>query len=129
MTSVLVSLLVLACFSSATPDNCYFESSSVHDLTTVTKCLFNVPFSERIRQEALDNLRKTVPLYAFRDIVKDSPPSPLTHIQVDLFAEFDRIENTTYDNDYDFQSDVSSVFIRLKDAHTLYVLCMVQLFI
>jgi hypothetical protein len=77
--------------------------------------------SPSTQMRTVDTLRKTVPLYVFRDTAIDSPPSVgLTHITVDLNANLNRIGTTLYNSESDFQQDIASVFMSLKDPHTVY---------
>jgi len=121
MKFILQVALMLGLVVLISGQNCRFSTTKAYDYSDILKCLDQVPFSATLRTATMANVRKTMQLYAFRDIVKNSPESPLTHISVDLDAEFTRIEQATYNTDYDFQSDLAGVFLKLKDAHTLFV--------
>lgn len=116
VTTALVVLVALSAATATYAAGCSFAARTFHSYEEVYKCLEQVPFSESLRTSTLDNLRKTFSLYAFRDIVKNSPISgSLTHIQVDLNKEFDRIASAKYDSDWDFQDDIANVVMQLRD--------------
>ena len=98
---LLVLAIILGLWLSASAQSCTFGQRTFHSYEDIQNCLAQIPFSSELRKATLDNLRKTFSLYAFRDIVKNSPQSgSLTRIQTDLFAEFDRIEKATYTSDW-----------------------------
>lgn len=116
-------VLVSASLALQVSAQCEFNARTFHTYQEVYQCLEQVPFSESLRQTTLQNLRKTFSLYAFKDIVKNSPSTPvLSHIQTDLFKEFDRIAAASYSSDWDFQDDVAQVVLSLKDPQ-----CVVSL--
>eukprot|EP00762_Andalucia_godoyi_P003826 ANDGO_08529.mRNA.1 hypothetical protein len=81
-------------------------------------CVDLIPLSSTVQSQTVAQLRNLVKLYAFADISTDSG-APF-YIKVDLNAELDRIAATAYASDYAFHQDLSEVFARLGDAHTLY---------
>jgi hypothetical protein len=116
VASALLVLVAASLASSANAAGCSFTGRTFHSYEEVYKCLEQVPFSDSLRQATLSNLRKTFSMYAFRDIAKNSPASgSLSHIQTDLFKEFDRIASASYESDWDFQDDVANVVLSLKD--------------
>eukprot|EP00013_Stygamoeba_regulata_P009325 CAMPEP_0177675720 /NCGR_PEP_ID=MMETSP0447-20121125/27361_1 /TAXON_ID=0 /ORGANISM="Stygamoeba regulata, Strain BSH-02190019" /LENGTH=644 /DNA_ID=CAMNT_0019184145 /DNA_START=163 /DNA_END=2097 /DNA_ORIENTATION=- len=101
---------------------CSFEVNQVVTLDSVLQCVQSVPFSEEVRTATLDTMTRTFPLYAFFDIVQNSPDPIHFPMQVDLEAELSRIGQKSYSSDWDFQQDLGALFRSLNDGHTIYLL-------
>jgi hypothetical protein len=88
-----LALLVLTAAASQAHAQgvCSLQAKEVASLDDVLKCVRSVPFSEEVRTATLDTMRRTFPLYAFFDIVRDSPDPVHFPMQVDLEQELDRI--------------------------------------
>eukprot|EP01118_Nematostelium_gracile_P005246 TRINITY_DN1643_c0_g2_i3.p1 TRINITY_DN1643_c0_g2~~TRINITY_DN1643_c0_g2_i3.p1 ORF type:complete len:587 (-),score=101.46 TRINITY_DN1643_c0_g2_i3:101-1861(-) len=96
-------------------------TTALLDLPTVRTCMESI--TPNLQSATIDTVSKIMKMYAFRDIVKDSPDDGvdgLLHIQTDLDAAFETIAQTSYEFDYQFQEAVSRVYKGLKDPHTLY---------
>ncbi|EAU84152.2 hypothetical protein CC1G_08693 [Coprinopsis cinerea okayama7 len=86
----------------------------------VLACYKSWPFNETIRQNVLTTLSRVFDFYTFENYYLDSP-HPFEGSTSDIRAHIDRINNTVYENDYDFHKDVLDFTLRLNDAHTRYV--------
>lgn len=81
------------------------------------RCFDTVPFNATRRDAIVDLLSKSMQLYSFLDIAV-SPPAPFE--PVDLLAELDNIRSTVFASDLRMHLAISSIFRKLRDAHTDY---------
>jgi hypothetical protein len=76
LASLALVLLVVASASA----QCNFAARQLYPLQDIIKCQNQVPFSDAFRQATLDTVSKVMRLYAFRDIVANSPQSGLSYV-------------------------------------------------
>ncbi|KAL9649024.1 hypothetical protein ABK040_008401 [Willaertia magna] len=121
MKLLLVGLLLLLTFVSALVkgDDCVLNAMQPVPYTQLKNCATSIPFSQKIKDDTLTSVKKTIPLYIFVDIAKQSP-DPNIILSVDLKAGLDEITNQQFTTDFDFHQSVVSLFRKLNDGHTLY---------
>ena len=69
----LIALVLCCAVPLASASLCEFTEGGFYLRKDVLSCFYSVPFSESVRIQTLDTLNKTKELYAFVDIVHDSP--------------------------------------------------------
>ena len=116
----LIALVLCCAVPLASASLCEFTEGGFYLRKDVLSCFYSVPFSESVRIQTLDTLNKTKELYAFVDIVHDSPDQENLPLSVDIQAELARIGRKQYTNDFDFHDDLRALYVRLGDAHTQY---------
>jgi hypothetical protein len=124
-SAFVITFVVAIVWNGATvlADPCTFPANTQNGLwvglpSQITACLNAIPFNVNIRDQTIPVLQNVVTLYSYTDIATNAPPP--YHIQVDLFAQLNRISTTTYARDFDFHLDVANVFMALQDGHTVY---------
>lgn len=113
--------LICACDCS-----CIFYGDQFYSIIQVRDCIEAIPFSEKVRQDTIDNALKNYQLYVFKDIVRDSPSSELNHIAVDIesgtqrlwmksenFPELEGMRTKNYSNDFQFQRDIGNLVYKV----------------
>ncbi|KAF8651179.1 hypothetical protein AX16_004834 [Volvariella volvacea WC 439] len=83
----------------------------------VLACLKSFPFQEELRQNVLTNIARVFDFFTFEEYYLDSPP-PFQESTIDIRAEINRINQTIYATDYDFNKDVYDFTTQLNDGHT-----------
>lgn len=85
-------------------------------------CLTLLPYNNYIVKTTIDTLRKSLSLFTFLELAAAPPMnSGLTGlIPVSLEDQLNRISNTVYNNDFEFQNDLAQVYSYMNDAHSLY---------
>eukprot|EP01119_Soliformovum_irregulare_P011568 TRINITY_DN2911_c0_g1_i1.p1 TRINITY_DN2911_c0_g1~~TRINITY_DN2911_c0_g1_i1.p1 ORF type:complete len:629 (-),score=162.68 TRINITY_DN2911_c0_g1_i1:176-2062(-) len=115
-----VSFLLCLWISHIVADPCRFTGNFFYSRDAIFSCFDSIPFDERIKETTLNALQKAMPLFTFLDIASHPPPDfPLE--RVNLYKEFQRINTSSYQGDFDFHMDLTKTFLKLKDAHTKYV--------
>jgi len=118
-TALFVAVIVAAV---CTADPCVFKAGTMVPYDSALECIRTVAFNKEIFDSTLDTIAKSLPLYVFIDIARDSPDPVNIPMQVDLLGDIARIKASTYSRDYDFHRDVQEVFRPLYDGHTWYYL-------
>lgn len=84
-------------------------------------CLQSFEFDETIRQNVLTNIDRVYNRFYTFDVYAENAQAPWTESKLDIAAEIQRLNTTTYDTDYAFQMDVINTFNSgLNDGHTVY---------
>jgi len=107
-------------------DDCNFPFTYTSGSNTITvasysavqNCFAAVPFSSTFRDETVAVLYQLFNLYSFTDMVSNSGEP--WNLQVDVWAELNRINTTAYPSDYAMVADIQTFFNKLYDAHTQY---------
>lgn len=112
--AALIPFVVSQCDSS-----CAFPlRDKEYSYSLATRCVKQCfPYNRTLALHTTQQLRLALQLYAFLDI-SVAPPAPFE--AVDLLAELNHIDNSTYPTDFDFHQAIRGVFLRLRDAHTNY---------
>eukprot|EP01128_Nolandella_sp_AFSM9_P012426 TRINITY_DN9271_c0_g1_i1.p1 TRINITY_DN9271_c0_g1~~TRINITY_DN9271_c0_g1_i1.p1 ORF type:complete len:616 (+),score=146.32 TRINITY_DN9271_c0_g1_i1:33-1850(+) len=118
-------LLGLALVALVSAQACHLQSSRIsqelYDVAHVNNCMNLVPADGHIVNATIDTVTKALQSYAFRDAVRDSPPSDhLLHISVDLLKQLPILQNTAWSSDIEFHNALTELFVSLKDPHTVY---------
>eukprot|EP00007_Cunea_sp_BSH-02190019_P009938 CAMPEP_0174230054 /NCGR_PEP_ID=MMETSP0417-20130205/888_1 /TAXON_ID=242541 /ORGANISM="Mayorella sp, Strain BSH-02190019" /LENGTH=645 /DNA_ID=CAMNT_0015307679 /DNA_START=152 /DNA_END=2086 /DNA_ORIENTATION=- len=116
---LLASALALATVSVSASELCQFTQGKIATFQEAHDCFQSVPFNESVRAQTIDTLRKVMQLYVFLDIANKSP-APQLPVSVDILSELDRISRQFYANDFQFQDDLRTQYLRFFDAHTQY---------
>ncbi|KAI9513403.1 hypothetical protein F5148DRAFT_3736 [Russula earlei] len=83
-------------------------------------CQKSFPFNETLRQNVLSVVSRVFDFYTFEDFYLDSPP-PFQESTKNIRAELERISNTPYATDYDFNMDLYDLTNQLNDGHTRWL--------
>ncbi|KAH8986955.1 hypothetical protein EDB86DRAFT_2211251 [Lactarius hatsudake] len=82
-------------------------------------CLRSFPFNETLRRNVMTTVSRVFDFYTFEDYYpRSSTPFPST---INIRAELDRINSTSYATDYDFNLDLYNTINQLNDGHTLWL--------
>ncbi|KAH8731735.1 peptidase S41 family protein-like protein [Phaeosphaeriaceae sp. PMI808] len=83
-------------------------------------CLKSVPISQRDATTTIDALKKMVEFQSTITYLK-SPPQGWPNEKVDVLAGLNdigmKVKNGGYANEYDFETDIASLFIKAHDGH------------
>ncbi|PFH53432.1 hypothetical protein AMATHDRAFT_1097 [Amanita thiersii Skay4041] len=80
-------------------------------------CMKAFPFNETLRQNVLTNIARVFDFFTFEDYYLNSP-APFQESTIDIRATINRINQTTYATDYDFNKDLYDFTTQLNDGHT-----------
>jgi hypothetical protein len=78
--SFIAGLALLLLVAASANAQCSFTARQLYPLQDIIKCQGQVPFSDAYRRATLDTVSKVFRLYAFRDIVANSPESGLSYV-------------------------------------------------
>ena len=74
---------------------CTLEPNQTYSWDEVWSCLQQIPASPDVQTMTMDMVQKSLNIYAFKDIVNDSPTSNLIHISVNLDQAWKNVTITT----------------------------------
>ncbi|KIY70218.1 hypothetical protein CYLTODRAFT_488261, partial [Cylindrobasidium torrendii FP15055 ss-10] len=80
-------------------------------------CLKSFPFNETLRQNVLANANGVLNFFTFEPYYINSPP-PFEESTQDIRGELNRMSNTAYETDYDFNWDLYVTSSQYNDGHT-----------
>eukprot|EP01100_Stratorugosa_tubuloviscum_P002689 TRINITY_DN163_c0_g2_i1.p1 TRINITY_DN163_c0_g2~~TRINITY_DN163_c0_g2_i1.p1 ORF type:complete len:706 (-),score=303.08 TRINITY_DN163_c0_g2_i1:139-2256(-) len=102
-----------------TEDKCSFNLGTYTTFESFINCLNQIPFNTTVRDSTLQALKSAAELYTFLDISNQSPDENLP-MQVDLIKELNKIWQRIYINDLQFQLELTTMYLKLNDAHSQY---------
>lgn len=83
-------------------------------------CLKSVGIKQKAAGDTIDALKKMVEFQSTISYLKD-PPKGYPNEKVDIMAGLDNIKNNVatgvYKNEYDFETDIASLFVKAHDGH------------
>jgi hypothetical protein len=93
------------------------------------RCLNSFPFDQRLFDETIESIRRTMPLIVFLDTARNTPDKQYQP-DYDLQAKFDQIrKKRDWINDREWQERLSKAFLPMNDAHLSYSpLCYRQIY-
>jgi hypothetical protein len=108
---------------------CAQISSFVEDSTAIVPsvpaelalaCLKSVPIKSKDASTTIEELKKMVEFQSTISYLKD-PPKGWPNEKVDILAGLDsiasKISTSDYSNEYDFENDIASLFVKAHDGH------------
>ncbi|KAI0909550.1 hypothetical protein F4823DRAFT_638737 [Ustulina deusta] len=98
------------------------SSSGVIDGQTALNCLQSFPFNATKAGEFLTEIRKYIQFQSTLEVLK-SPPDTYASTGVDILGGLDKIGNTTYKNQFQFDSDLRSLIRSANDGHFFLFPC------
>ncbi|KAJ3577983.1 hypothetical protein NPX13_g2581 [Xylaria arbuscula] len=96
--------------------------SGVIDGQTAFNCLESFPFDATKARDFLAEIRKYFQFQSTLEVLK-SPPDTYTSIGVDILEGLDKIGNTTYKNQFQFDSDLRNLIRSANDGHFFILPC------
>ncbi len=75
----------------------------------MANCLKSFPFREDLRTNLLDAAERVIDFYTYETTALNAP-APYQDSSIDLRAEFERVKNQKYDDDYSFNLDMYNIF-------------------
>ncbi|PRP88678.1 hypothetical protein PROFUN_02774 [Planoprotostelium fungivorum] len=121
---LLLILALLTVASALTDQQCLELRNDTRYLAEdVLGCYRKVPLSAQEKSDTLDNLKKVLEFYVFKEAVRDSPtPGPFIHIRVHIDETLEDIRKSTASDSIGawdfFQIIQDKIFTPLADAHT-----------
>jgi len=104
----------------AQTSTCQFTTNAFYRFNETRACLESIAFDNQLRQKTLDTISKTIPLYVFKDIARQSPdPNIVLSVNIEQGIK-NLVQQESFANDYEFQHSVVNLFRSLNDGHTLY---------
>lgn len=83
-------------------------------------CLKSVPISQRAASSTINAIKQMVEFQSTITYLKD-PPKGWPNERVDIVAGLDtiskKVDNGEYSNEYDFETDIASLFVKAHDGH------------
>lgn len=76
--------------------------------------------NETIKDNVIDVVNKTFALQTSINYQIQAPAPFQNDVHVDIMAQLKRIKSQSYQTQYDFHLDISSVIKKLQDGHTVY---------
>lgn len=96
-------------------------------------CLHNSPYNKTRAYNTVQSIINALQFYVFLDTIKTRSPLALPDDLVnrtilpnqpfDIIADLTKIQNTTFQTDYLFDSALTTIIKRLRDGHTQYTSC------
>lgn len=86
---------------------------------SVNDCYQEFAFSKSIQNQTMTVVDNIMSVYAFTDIVNDSP-NPDFQPNYDILKRFEAIKNKVYNSDFEFHQELDLAFVPLNDGHTVY---------
>ncbi|KAI8948226.1 hypothetical protein F4801DRAFT_557938 [Xylaria longipes] len=107
----------------ASRDDCYTamqlveeSSSGFIDGKAALNCLLSLPFDSNRAGAFLTEIRKYIQFQSTLEVLK-SPPDTYISPAVDILGGLDKISNTTYTNQYEFDLDIGNLIRSANDGH------------
>lgn len=117
-------MLTVLAITTASLQACFMPRSlTVYPMEDALQCLRAAPLTDDVFARTQFTMSHLAELNAFADIARD-PPEPYKHLATDVWADLDAINSTFSTGNHsawDYHAALSEVFLKLKDAHTLYV--------
>ncbi|PSN74739.1 hypothetical protein BS50DRAFT_22919 [Corynespora cassiicola Philippines] len=86
-------------------------------------CLQSVPIDTEAASFTIDSLKQMIQFHSTLSYLKN-PPETYANEAVDIVGGLDdiqrRVNNGDYGNEYDFENDVASLFIKAHDGHLVF---------
>ncbi|KAI0550335.1 hypothetical protein F4679DRAFT_542972 [Xylaria curta] len=92
------------------------SSSGFIDGKAALNCLLSLPFNASRADTFLTEIRKYIQFQSTLEVLK-SPPDTYISPAVDILGGLDKISNTTYKNQYDFDLDIGNLIRSANDGH------------
>ncbi|CAG8773900.1 10401_t:CDS:2, partial [Dentiscutata heterogama] len=87
----------------------------------VKNCYMSFPYDLQRATEVIESLKGIYEtFYVFYDQAREPPEKGFDYRSIDLSAELDALLKNSYKTEFDFFSDVSQIYIDLKDGHTSF---------
>ncbi|KAI1172056.1 hypothetical protein F4777DRAFT_563341 [Nemania sp. FL0916] len=102
-------------------------SSGVIDGQTAQSCLLSLPFNAKRGAAFLTEIKKYIQFQSTLEVLK-SPPSTYLSPAVDILGGLDKINNTKYSNQYQFDLDISNLVKSANDGHFSLFPCSLSAF-
>ncbi|KAA6386461.1 MAG: hypothetical protein EZS28_018010 [Streblomastix strix] len=129
MTSIFLLTLILTCQISA---KCIFKDGQISSLSDGLDCFRSIPLDKSSEEfTSTINLLKTyLQSYTFVDTSLNPNVNKVGYDQspVDIFTSLDEIEQTSFNNTFDFYERIMVLLNNLKDAHTYFFPPCIQKF-
>ncbi|KAI1736468.1 hypothetical protein F4680DRAFT_461156 [Xylaria scruposa] len=113
----------------ASGDDCYTamqlvegSSSGFIDGKAALNCLTSLPFNASRADTFLTEIRKYIQFHSTLEVLK-SPPDTYISPAVDILGGLDKISNTTYKNQYEFDLDIGNLIRSANDGHFFITPC------
>ncbi|KAI1754864.1 hypothetical protein F4782DRAFT_463688 [Xylaria castorea] len=113
----------------ASGDDCYTamqlvegSSSGFIDGKAALNCLLSLPFDASKADTFLTEIRKYIQFQSTLEVLK-SPPATYISPAVDILGGLDKISNTTYKNQYEFDLDIENLIRSANDGHFFITPC------
>ncbi|KAI1429011.1 hypothetical protein F5Y12DRAFT_587761 [Xylaria sp. FL1777] len=98
------------------------SSSGIIDGQTALNCLQSFPYNVTKADEFLTEIRKYIQFQSTLEVLQN-PPDTYASTGVDILGGLDRIGNTTYENQFQFDSDLRSLIRSANDGHFFIFPC------
>ncbi|KAI0859884.1 hypothetical protein F4860DRAFT_515381 [Xylaria cubensis] len=98
------------------------SSSGFIDGKAALNCLLSLPFNASRADSFLVEIRKYIQFQSTLEVLK-SPPNTYASPAVDILGGLDKISNTTYKNQYDFDLDIGNLIRSANDGHFFMTPC------
>ena len=99
---------------------CEFEADGYYSYQEILDCYHTIPLDDDIKYTTLETLRRSLEIYSFYDIAHDSP-DPNLPMKVNMQQGLDTIANRNYSSDFEFQSDLSYLYVQVRGSHCCFV--------
>ncbi|KAI0452953.1 hypothetical protein F5B21DRAFT_318196 [Xylaria acuta] len=98
------------------------SSSGFIDGKAALNCLLSLPFDANRAGTFLTEIRKYIQFQSTLEVLK-SPPDTYISPAVDILGGLDKISNTTYTNQYEFDLDIENLIRSANDGHFFITPC------
>ncbi|KAI0192369.1 hypothetical protein EV127DRAFT_491545 [Xylaria flabelliformis] len=113
----------------ASGDDCYTAMQLVKGSTSgfidgkaALNCLLSLPFNASRADSFLIEIRKYIQFQSTLEVLKN-PPDTYISPAVDILGGLDKISNTTYKNQYEFDLDIGNLIRSANDGHFFMTPC------
>eukprot|EP00768_Dysnectes_brevis_P009380 gnl/Dysnectes_brevis/939_a1045_3109.p1 GENE.gnl/Dysnectes_brevis/939_a1045_3109~~gnl/Dysnectes_brevis/939_a1045_3109.p1 ORF type:complete len:820 (+),score=91.58 gnl/Dysnectes_brevis/939_a1045_3109:66-2525(+) len=118
----MITLFILLAISLAySYDLCYLESNTLYPHDQVLDCMQSVTMTAQQKTDLFLYLEEVVDSYALKSI-NMQPPIAFEATACDLKAELKRLEAETDLNQFDIHYGLNTIFGKLQDGHTVYIM-------
>ncbi|KAI0438931.1 hypothetical protein F4803DRAFT_554562 [Xylaria telfairii] len=98
------------------------SSSGIIDGNAALNCLLSLPFDSTRAGTFLTEIRKYIQFQSTLEVLK-SPPDTYISPAVDILGGLDKISNTAYTNQYEFDLDIENLIRSANDGHFFITPC------
>ena len=105
---LLCCVLVAQCAGAT----CEFDEGEFYSFQEIVDCFYSIPLEDDIKYTTLETLKRSLEIYTFYDIAHNSP-DPNLPLKVDMQRGLEIIANRTYSLDFEFQSDLSNLYLQV----------------